>query len=143
MVVQANIRANDPVGGCYRIICELERQIEQSKAEFVMVLRQLVVYRAAQAERASKMENPSFVDVDNTLGIYNPMHAQAVDYDGRFQGQDPPLYMPYLGCYDYNNVGVKVDYMEASTMVVNDLNQNFIDESEDVKPLDVVYDDKQ
>ncbi|XP_058223046.1 protein ASYMMETRIC LEAVES 2-like [Rhododendron vialii] len=142
MVVQANVRAIEPVGGCYQIIRELERQIEQCKAEFELVLGQLAIYRA-RAERARKMGNPSlaggdsgFVDVD-ALCVYNPMHVQAVDYDGRFQGQDP-LYMD-LGCYD--NVGVKID-MEASSsmaMVVNDPKQVYVD----MKPLVGIYNEKQ
>ncbi|KAI8547140.1 hypothetical protein RHMOL_Rhmol07G0172000 [Rhododendron molle] len=136
MVVQANVRANESVGECYQIIRELERQIEQCKAEFELVLGQLAIYRV-RAERARKMGNPSlaggdsgFVDVD-ALCVYNPMHVQVVDYDGRFQGQDP-LYM-------------EVD-MEASpslTMVVNDPKQVYVDESEDMKALVGIYNEKQ
>ncbi|KAK9066116.1 hypothetical protein SSX86_015518 [Deinandra increscens subsp. villosa] len=45
IIYQADVRAHDPVGGCYRIIRELQRQIEFSRAELEIVLHQLAFCR--------------------------------------------------------------------------------------------------
>ncbi|XWS18386.1 hypothetical protein CRYUN_Cryun32bG0039000 [Craigia yunnanensis] len=37
IIFQSDARANDPVGGCYRVIQELQRQIEYSRAELDLV----------------------------------------------------------------------------------------------------------
>ncbi|KAL8113716.1 hypothetical protein AgCh_020858 [Apium graveolens] len=46
IIYQSDVRANDPVGGCYRIIRELQRQIEYNRAELQLVLHQLAYCRA-------------------------------------------------------------------------------------------------
>ncbi|XP_076936381.1 uncharacterized protein LOC143603489, partial [Bidens hawaiensis] len=46
IIYQSDVRAHDPVGGCYRIIRELQRQIEFSRAELEIVLHQLAFCRA-------------------------------------------------------------------------------------------------
>ncbi|KAK3220496.1 hypothetical protein Dsin_014466 [Dipteronia sinensis] len=46
IMFQSDVRANDPVGGCFRIIRELQRQIEFTKAELDLVLHQLAICRA-------------------------------------------------------------------------------------------------
>ncbi|GLT63282.1 hypothetical protein SLA2020_358570 [Shorea laevis] len=61
IMFQSDARANDPVGGCYRIICELHRQIECSKAELELVLHQLAICRAYAAR-----QQPHDVKVEET-----------------------------------------------------------------------------
>ncbi|KAL5755694.1 hypothetical protein ACOSQ2_020440 [Xanthoceras sorbifolium] len=51
IIFQSDVRANDPVGGCYRIIRDLQRQIEFTKAELELVLHQLAIYRTAQQQQ--------------------------------------------------------------------------------------------
>ncbi|KAK9099320.1 hypothetical protein Syun_026365 [Stephania yunnanensis] len=46
MIYQSNARAADPVGGCCRIIWDLQRQIEMQAAELSHVRRQLAFFRA-------------------------------------------------------------------------------------------------
>ncbi|XP_023731077.1 LOB domain-containing protein 22 [Lactuca sativa] len=46
IIYQSDVRAQDPVEGCYRIIRELHRQIEYSRAELEIVLHQLAICRA-------------------------------------------------------------------------------------------------
>uniref|UniRef100_A0A6V7QSI7 Uncharacterized protein n=1 Tax=Ananas comosus var. bracteatus TaxID=296719 RepID=A0A6V7QSI7_ANACO len=54
IIYQSNVRAMDSVGGCYRIVLELERQVELYTAELQLVLQQLAVCRAqAQAAAAA------------------------------------------------------------------------------------------
>ncbi|KAJ6389533.1 hypothetical protein OIU77_027791 [Salix suchowensis] len=49
IIFQSDVRANDPVGGCYRMIRDLQREIEYSRAELDFVLHQLAIYRAQAA----------------------------------------------------------------------------------------------
>ncbi|KAL2234799.1 UNVERIFIED_CONTAM: LOB domain-containing protein 22 [Sesamum indicum] len=51
IIFQSEARAADPVGGCYRIIRELEQQISLVKAELEIVLHQLTLCRAAAARQ--------------------------------------------------------------------------------------------
>ncbi|WCJ39516.1 LOB domain-containing protein 22 [Euphorbia peplus] len=50
IMFQSDVRANDPVGGCYRIIRDLQRQIEFHQAELDLVLHQLALCRAQQQQ---------------------------------------------------------------------------------------------
>ncbi|KAK8618747.1 hypothetical protein V6N13_132728 [Hibiscus sabdariffa] len=70
IVFQSDARANDPVGGCYRIIQELQRQIEYSQAELDLVYHQLAICRAQAAQQQQQQQQHS----DLTLGcdIINP-----------------------------------------------------------------------
>jgi hypothetical protein len=43
LVFQAEMRAQDPVGGCYRIVLALERQLEAHRAELAAVLHHLAL----------------------------------------------------------------------------------------------------
>ncbi|EPS69290.1 hypothetical protein M569_05476, partial [Genlisea aurea] len=47
IIYQSDVRAADPVGGCYRIVRELEHRIALAKAELDIVLHQLALCRAA------------------------------------------------------------------------------------------------
>ncbi|EHA8591496.1 receptor-like serine/threonine-protein kinase ALE2 [Cocos nucifera] len=69
IIFQSNARAHDPVGGCYRIILELERQLEQDSAELALVLRQLAICRSqAQAALSPTMTTA----VASDLGDVHP-----------------------------------------------------------------------
>ncbi|PON96153.1 Lateral organ boundaries domain containing protein [Trema orientale] len=52
IIFQSDARAADPVGGCYRIIQDLQRQIDFAKAELDLVLQHLELCRAAAAAAA-------------------------------------------------------------------------------------------
>ncbi|CAL1399694.1 unnamed protein product [Linum trigynum] len=51
IIIQSDVRASDPVGGCYRIIRELQRQIEYGEAELALVLHQLHICRQQQQQQ--------------------------------------------------------------------------------------------
>ncbi|KAF0899062.1 hypothetical protein E2562_012915 [Oryza meyeriana var. granulata] len=53
LIYQAEMRAHDPVGGCCRVICDLERQLEVDTAELNTVLHHLALCRQAAAAGAS------------------------------------------------------------------------------------------
>ncbi|KAJ7958363.1 putative LOB domain-containing protein [Quillaja saponaria] len=52
MKFEAKVRANDPVGGCYRMIIELQNQIAYNKAELQLVLHQIALCQAAASSPA-------------------------------------------------------------------------------------------
>lgn len=79
IIFQSDVRANDPVGGCYRIIRELQRLIEYNKAELDIVLHQLAICRAqAQQQQHNQIQMPEvgdnscdqLINVD-PLSLYN------------------------------------------------------------------------
>ncbi|GAB4842535.1 hypothetical protein Ancab_012509 [Ancistrocladus abbreviatus] len=57
IIYQSDVRAKDPVGGCYRIICDLHHQIEYYKAELDLILHQLAICRAQEAATAAVTNN--------------------------------------------------------------------------------------
>lgn len=56
IIFQSDVRANDPVGGCYRIIRDLQRHIDYCKAELDIVLHQLAYCRAQAVAAAAVSE---------------------------------------------------------------------------------------
>ncbi|KAK8670266.1 hypothetical protein V6N13_105024 [Hibiscus sabdariffa] len=83
IVFQSDARANDPVGGCYRIIQELQRQIEFSQAELDVVLHHLALCRSQvvhqQQQQQQQQQATSHLQMqesgcDSTLGceMVNP-----------------------------------------------------------------------
>ncbi|KAM0959676.1 hypothetical protein ACFX13_025426 [Malus domestica] len=59
IIFQSDVRANDPVGGCYRIIREMQHLIEYNKAELDIILHQLAICRAqAQQVHQQQHQNP-------------------------------------------------------------------------------------
>lgn len=51
IIFQSDARAADPVGGCYRIIRDLEQRINLAKAELEIVLHHLALCRAAAQQQ--------------------------------------------------------------------------------------------
>ncbi|XP_039033504.1 LOB domain-containing protein 22-like [Hibiscus syriacus] len=76
IVVQSDARANHPVGGCYRIIQELQRQIEYSQAELDLVYHQLAICRAQAAQQQPQQHNDlnlggDIINPQDPLNSYN------------------------------------------------------------------------
>lgn len=57
IIYQSDVRANDPVGGCYRIIRELQRQIQYNRAELHLVLHQLAYCRAQNHQNVNLLHS--------------------------------------------------------------------------------------
>ena len=81
IIFQSDVRANDNVGGCYRIIRELQRQIEYHKAELDLVLHQLAICRAQSQQQTQfqllETDDSATLSCDiinpDSLDIYDPM----------------------------------------------------------------------
>ncbi|GFP85692.1 LOB domain-containing protein 22 [Phtheirospermum japonicum] len=68
IIFQSDARAADPVGGCHRIIRELEHQISLAKAELDVVLHHLALCRAAAA-RHHMVADPAMGMADEVVVI--------------------------------------------------------------------------
>ncbi|GAB2227494.1 hypothetical protein Droror1_Dr00009316 [Drosera rotundifolia] len=76
IMYQSDVRAIDPVGGCYRIIRELEYHIQYYKAELDLVMQQLAMYRAQDAALATtSMANEN---ANNATNIGNDVDCNAM-----------------------------------------------------------------
>ncbi|EOA34232.1 hypothetical protein CARUB_v10021744mg [Capsella rubella] len=59
LIFHANARALDPVGGVYRIVCDLKRKIECCQAELNFTLQQIAMFRSlAQQEQRQRQDLP-------------------------------------------------------------------------------------
>ncbi|URE38031.1 hypothetical protein MUK42_16936, partial [Musa troglodytarum] len=158
IIYQSDMRALDPVGGCYRIIRDLEYQIERDSNELALVLRQLAVCRAqaAQASVASDLEvHPNLLlntatseDVDNV--IYGGNIFPTINQ------QDQQQYYNYL-CYDDDITRDHQNNHPNTNIIINNNNNdnndlsslqhqphfNCMVEDEDVKPLVDMFDVRQ
>lgn len=84
IIFQSDVRANDPVGGCYRIIKELQRQIEYNKAELELVLHQLAICRAQ-----AQLQIPETDDSVLTFDIVNAEPLNTFNSMQNFQYMQP------------------------------------------------------
>lgn len=88
IVYQADMRALDPVGGCYRHIQTLQAQVDYFTVELHFVLQQLAICRAAAASSSSNLHHYNDIvgagnDVNNNINhnddegvIIPPQHYQ-------------------------------------------------------------------
>lgn len=120
IIFEANARANDPVGGCYRILSTLQRQIAHYKAERDLVLQQLAICRATLAGQAQNLSL-------DPLSMYSVSQFPTEE-----QEQCGVVPDGYHSSQDYSHVHSIIN-KEASTS--SSL-------SEDIKPL-LVFDEKE
>ncbi|KAH7547161.1 hypothetical protein FEM48_Zijuj01G0280100 [Ziziphus jujuba var. spinosa] len=152
IIFQSDVRANDPVGGCYRIIREYQRQIEYYKAELDIVLHQLAICRAqahhhvqvpeAAAVAGEPNLNCEMVNVVDPLSLYNNPMAMAMQ--PHYQCQLQPQQESYVNVvHDQGNHGLQEDVSSwvmqddslHSLHTKQDINGDDHDCDEDIKPL--------
>ena len=80
IIIQSDMRANDPVGGCYKYIQDLQTQIEYCKTELDLVLQQLAIFRAqSQQQQINYGDDQVILNSDNSLlGFYDQSHGSIV-----------------------------------------------------------------
>ncbi|XP_022964078.1 protein IAL1-like, partial [Cucurbita moschata] len=77
IIFQSDVRSLDPVGGCYRIIRDLQRQIQYSKAELEIVLHQLAI---CKHQAAASVSAAAILDADHPMsGGYAGIEHQFVE----------------------------------------------------------------
>ncbi|KAK3018690.1 hypothetical protein RJ639_003121 [Escallonia herrerae] len=67
---QSDVRAADPVGGCYRMVRDLQHQIDLKTAELHAVLHHLALCRAQAAAQRGQQQQQHWVDMGPTCS-YN------------------------------------------------------------------------
>ncbi|KAK4353343.1 hypothetical protein RND71_028861 [Anisodus tanguticus] len=78
LIFEANIRAGDPVGGCYRVILNLHRQINLYQAELQFVYREIYLAQAAaiQEQRNIHTMACSIHETNSTMSFdLLPLHG--------------------------------------------------------------------
>ncbi|KAJ7951622.1 LOB domain protein [Quillaja saponaria] len=97
IMYQSDVRAIDPVGGCLKIIRDLQDQIEYNRAELELVLQQLAVFRAqAQQQQQGHHHVYNMSNAEPNNETVNSGHDQVINGD--------PL------CNFYNNPNTAMHY---------------------------------
>ncbi|GKV03609.1 hypothetical protein SLEP1_g15885 [Rubroshorea leprosula] len=94
IIYQGNVRAGDPVGGCYRIICDLQQQIDFATAQLEMVRTQIAICKTQLAREVIQGEEtvPAVqgltidVDDDDDFEMYDAGRAPVPAMEYRQQG---------------------------------------------------------
>ncbi|XP_019196357.1 PREDICTED: LOB domain-containing protein 22 [Ipomoea nil] len=81
IIFESDVRAMDPVGGCYRIIRQLQRQIEQSQAELDVVLHHLAYCRALAAGDSVSLPLPNNNNNNNNNNVNATHHHRDAAID--------------------------------------------------------------
>lgn len=106
IMFQSDMRANDPVGGCYKYIQDLQAQIEYHKAELDLVLQQLAIFRAQQQQPQLYGGGDQVLNNNNnsgdSLGFYNYHYLQQ-QLPPVQQEQDQYLMVQHEGSSNNNN----------------------------------------
>ncbi|KAF5745500.1 LOB domain-containing protein 22-like [Tripterygium wilfordii] len=146
IIFQSDVRANDPVGGCYRIICDLQRQIEYNKAELELVLQQLALchaqaqVQAQQQQQSINMNLNVTVESDDSTRDCHEMVHNVVDplnmqyyYLQSFQDQTQQKMQ------DQEDMGVWAAALQDSSLSSLSsslgVKQSFVNECDDIKPV--------
>ncbi|CAI9114336.1 OLC1v1015044C1 [Oldenlandia corymbosa var. corymbosa] len=132
IILQSDVRATDPVGGCYRIIRQLQRQIDYTKAELEFVLHQLALCRAAQAQVqdhqqqqqqsvivAPDDDNRDSSPADNS-DVNNIFGMEALGLGSSNSGETVN-YQPYFQPYNHNHHHLE---LQQYMMMINDQNND-------------------
>lgn len=69
IIFQSEARAADPIGGCYKIIRDLEQQIDLATAELEIVLHHLALCRAAAGRQTEAVPQPCYGDENNDVVV--------------------------------------------------------------------------
>ncbi|KAF6151037.1 hypothetical protein GIB67_010615 [Kingdonia uniflora] len=84
MIIQADARAADPVGGCYRIVRDLQRQIDYHAAELDFVVKQIVVCRVAATQSQDPLQQ--LVPYDYVNQQCETLHLEQEEQQAREHG---------------------------------------------------------
>ncbi|KAJ8755733.1 hypothetical protein K2173_024277 [Erythroxylum novogranatense] len=142
IIIQSDVRANDPVGGCYRIISELQRQIEYSQAELDLVLHQLALCRA-QAQQQNHFQMHDTDDSTTTLGC-EIVNSNPLDMFDPMMQYHYPQVNAEQECIIPDNQSLQEDVSAwtslqdscvSTSSSLHGNKQPYIDDREDVKQL--------
>ncbi|XXG46024.1 hypothetical protein AAC387_Pa02g0965 [Persea americana] len=144
IIFEADMRANDPVGGCSRIISNLEREKERTLAELQFVLHQLALCREQQQQQMHVAATATATNVHHMqLGLNVSSEIGVNDYNSMEEQmqQNHFLYRQDLAPWmdlqqQNNNMIMENGCMDSSSTQILD------GESDEMKPLVEMFDRK-
>ncbi|RAL45390.1 hypothetical protein DM860_013786 [Cuscuta australis] len=99
IIFESDVRAVDPVGGCYTIIRHLQHQIDQTQTELDLVHHHIAYFRSLHQVANTKNNNSHNINVNNKNNIFGPLKEEWCD--------QPPNMMPtsvvYPPTHQHNN----------------------------------------
>ncbi|KAH7686486.1 Lateral organ boundaries LOB domain-containing protein [Dioscorea alata] len=150
IIFQSNARALDPVGGCYRIILDLEQTIHALTAELSLVLQHLSFYRSHSSPPPFPPPPPS--DHHN---LFDPQLPPLLLHQQQQQQQHNPQLLNYFW-FDQsiengddsnsNSMNVVENYDMPAMLSLQQQEQQQLEEGggeEDVKPIVDMFDVRQ
>ncbi|KAM0020281.1 putative transcription factor AS2-LOB family [Helianthus debilis subsp. tardiflorus] len=124
IIYQSDVRSIDPVGGCYRIIRELQRQIEMSCAELDFVLQQLALCRTLSVQNNNNNNNSH--TLNNNQFSHDLIVIDEIDYDIHLVNNpdDPQMYDDGLNNNDNNKHNHDLDLHKDNSAWDDNSNSN-------------------
>jgi hypothetical protein len=110
LIYQSDMRAQDPVGGCYRLILTLERQLELETAELTAVLHHLALCRQTAAAATAippPQEGGMAADLDVTSSNQPPLllNAKQEVVDALYANHEPDAAILQTGHVHHHDHG--------------------------------------
>ncbi|CAN8270157.1 unnamed protein product [Cochlearia groenlandica] len=147
IMFQSDARANDPIGGCYNIIRDLQNKIEQTRNELEIVLQQLAMCRDRahnnhhQEPHIHMQEHEDISSFSSSCDLNNN-NNNLIPYNYTLHHvQEPNQQQQQQYCSSGNFNGLQEDMwclqLQDSSMTVN-IKTGFIDECEEVKHVEDV-----
>ena len=132
IIFQSDMRAYDPVGGCYRHILNLQSQLDFYNSQLHFTLQQLAISRQQQCGSVFNHGHNHHYDYDN--GMINNDGAH-VNVNGDDSVNDVIHYQNEQHMFDDQqmNVNVSVDQSELQMQMqpMFDINQNYVPSNDD------------
>jgi len=155
IIFQSDVRASDPVGGCYRIIRSLERQINVAKAELEIVLYHLALCRAQAAAAQQQAALRAVDDTDSTLncdvingdplGSYdesnNIYHHNLHVQPPQQLGHDHYIDQEQIALQESNAWGINAQESTSSSFPIN--HRTVVDECDEIRPILDLHDERE
>ncbi|KAI5422595.1 LOB domain-containing protein 22 [Lathyrus oleraceus] len=165
IIYQSDMRANDPVGGCYRYIQDLQAQIEYHTNELDLVHQQLAILRAQQSQQQQQQVNYDdqvIMNQDSLLAFYNPSSGSLAPahyhYNVQPQQDFPEIQDQYIMIHEsnsssinsttpplqqhVNNWGAMQNSMSLSSLSLHGQSSNASDDYDHKPILDIPCDER-
>ncbi|KAK4269234.1 hypothetical protein QN277_022420 [Acacia crassicarpa] len=133
IIIQSDMRANDPVGGCYRYIQNLESQVRYYEAEHKHVLQKLaflrsqVHYHHHHPDHLNHVHNKNPITPATTHYQYLQFqHQQQLPCQQQEQQQQEPLpYMVHQMEHQSSNVVHQMEHQSSNVSLQDDVSASW------------------
>ncbi|KAK7261709.1 hypothetical protein RIF29_28027 [Crotalaria pallida] len=150
IIYESDMRANDPVGGCYAYIRRLRSQIEYYEAEFHLILQHLAFFKMhaqhhqqqeiiqqqiiqQQQHDFDTIEDDMIMNAMDPLALYNNNTDNVVGTSSFYNPQQEQVMTGEIG--DSNGVGLQQDVITMSSLTLQGNNSSNGGDQYDQKPI--------